>query len=93
MGTKQTPGEHWDREQWAPDAPEKPLDEGGEVWNRRQMEVDNTGTPREGEGREGNPPDLANVPETEQADMDHISGRGMPSGESHWERTEDKHAG
>ena len=58
------------------------------MWNRRQLEFDNTGTPREGEGREAHPPDLADVPETEQADMEHVSGRGMPSGESHWQRVD-----
>jgi len=93
MGTEQKPSEHWDREQWAPDAPETPLEEGGEVWNRRQMEVDNTGTPREGEGREGLPPDLGGVPETEAADVEHISGRGKPSGESHWDRVDDTSRG
>jgi hypothetical protein len=92
MGTK-TPNEHWDREQWAPDAPEAPLEEGGEVWNRHQMEFDNTGTPHEGDGREAYPPDPANVPDTEQADMEHISGRGKPSGESHWGRVDDSSKG
>lgn len=93
MGTKQTPDERWDREQWANDAPDEARDEGGAVWNRRQMEVDNTGTPREGTGREANPADLAGVAETESADTEHISGRGQPSGESHWDRTEDSNAG
>lgn len=89
MGTKETPREHWDGEQVAPDGPDEPLDEGGEVWNRRQMEFDNTGTEREGTGREAFPPDLGDVPETESADMEHISGRGNPSGESHWDRVDD----
>lgn len=93
MGTKQTPGEHWDREQVAPDAPDDRGDEGGAVWNRREMEFDNTGTSREGEGREALPPDLADVPETESADMENISGRGQPSGESHWDRVDDDKTG
>ena len=92
MDRTQKPGEHWDREQWAPDAPEDVVEKGGEVWNRRQMELDNSGTPREGQGREAYPPNLTDVPETEAADMEHVSGRGMPSGESHWERSEDEPA-
>lgn len=88
MDRKQT-GEHWDREEMARDTPGVPEDEQeGEVWNRRQMEFDNTGTPREGEGREALPPDPGAVPDPGTPDMEHISGRGMPSGESHWGRTD-----
>jgi len=88
MGTKQE-SEHWDRHEWAPDDAARETTKDAEVWNRRQVEVDNTGTGREGEGRESFPPDMARVPDDESADQEHISGRGMPSGESHWQRVDD----
>ena len=51
------------------------------------MEFDNTGTEREGTGRESTG-DVLTGTGPESADMESISGRGKPSGESHWERVE-----
>jgi hypothetical protein len=88
MDRKDTPSQHWDREQWAPDNPGPDATDQDATWNRQQMEVDNTGTEREGLGREGVDLDTANDVDEGTADMDAISGRGKPSGESHWGRTD-----
>lgn len=88
MDRNDTPNQNWDREQWAPDNPGPDATDQDATWNRQQMEVDNTGTEREGLGREAVDLDTANVLDEGTADMDSISGRGKPSGESHWERTD-----
>ena len=87
---KKNPGQHWDREQWAPDTEGPPSGEQGETWNRHQWSPDNTGTDSEhttraDAGREAD----ADLP----GDMDDpavggLSGGGQPSGESHWARTD-----
>lgn len=89
MTQRQTPDGHWDRDQVERDTDGPPADvpETDEVWNRQQMEFDNTGTEREGTGREALPDDLTGT-DTGTADMDHVSGRGMPSGEGHFERND-----
>jgi hypothetical protein len=88
MDRKPTTDQPWDREQLEPDNPGPDTTDQDQVWNRHEMEVDNTGTEREGLGREA--VDLGTASEADEgtADMDSISGRGKPSGESHWERTE-----
>jgi hypothetical protein len=63
MGTKQTPGEHWDGEQVARDTPGAPPDD--------TDAMDRT--------------DVADEPA-----VGGLSGGGQPSGESHWQRVEDK---
>jgi hypothetical protein len=88
MDRDRTQPEHWDREQVERDVDGLPAADQGDVWNRQQMEFDNTGTDREGTGREAMPDDLTGTTDTETADMEHISGRGMPSGESHFERND-----
>ena len=83
MGTKQTPGEHWDGEQVSRDTPGAPP-EGtpqDEVWNRHQMETDDTGHDTDATDRT----DVADEPA-----VGGLSGGGQPSGESHWQRVEDK---
>lgn len=87
MDRDRTQDAHWDRDQVERDVDGLPAADQGEVWNRQQMEFDNTGTDREGTGREAMPDDLTGT-DTETADMEHISGRGMPSGESHFERND-----
>jgi hypothetical protein len=85
MGHEQTPGEHWDGTQMERDTEGEP--EGkpqGEVWNRHQMETDDTGIDKEAM-------DPTRVDETTEAGG--LSGHGQPSGESHWQRVEDKPAG
>ena len=82
-----SPDEHWNREQVERDTAGADATDTDDVWNRQQMEFDNTGTEREGTGREAQAGDLA-ATDAGSADMEHISGRGMPSGESHWDRVE-----
>ena len=82
MSTKQTPGEHWDGEQMARDTEGEPP-EGtpqGEVWNRHQMDIDDPGDDTERVRR---------TDDSDEAPAGGLSGGGQPSGESHWERTED----
>jgi hypothetical protein len=82
MGTKQTPGEHWDGEQMARDTEGAPS-EGtpqSEVWNRQQMNIDDPGDETERVRR---------TDVDDEAPAGGLSGGGQPSGESHWERTED----
>jgi hypothetical protein len=88
MDREQTTDQHWDRDQVTPDNPGPDATDDDQVWNRHQMDADDTGTEREGLGREG--VDLVTATEADEgtADMDAISGRGKPSGESHWERTD-----
>ena len=82
MDREQTPGQHWDGEEMTRDTAgvteDKPQ---GEVWNRHQMETDDT----EGDSK------TETVPATtldEATDAGGLSGHGQPSGESHWERVE-----
>ena len=88
MERDRTQDEHWDRDQVERDVDNLPASDQGEVWNRQQMEFDNSGTDREGTGREAQPDDLTGTTDTGTADMEHISGRGMPSGEGHFERND-----
>jgi hypothetical protein len=90
MDRDRTQDEHWDRDQVQRDVDDEvPAADQGEVWNRQQMEFDNSGTEREGTGREAMPDDVTGTTDTGTADMDHISGRGMPSGgEGHFERND-----
>ena len=87
MDRKEPRDPNWNREQWSPDNPGANVSEADEVWNKDQMEFDNTGTEREGTGRESTG-DVLTGTGPESADMESISGRGKPSGESHWERVE-----
>ena len=90
MERKKTPGQHWDREQVERDTEGPPAGEQDEVWNRHQMEIDNTGTDAERvTGTHAGRDVDADLP----GDMDDpavggLSGGGQPSGESHWERTD-----
>jgi hypothetical protein len=82
MGTKQNPGEHWDREQMERDtegAPPKGTPQ-AEVWNRHQMEIDDPGD---------DPAAVRRTDVDDQAPAGGLSGRGQPSGESHWDRVDD----
>jgi len=88
MNDKKNPGQHWDRDQWAPDTEGPPAGEQGETWNRHQWSPDNTGTDAEQTTR-------TDLDEDRPAGVDDpavggLSGHGQPSGESHWERTEPK---
>jgi hypothetical protein len=86
MGTKQTPGEHWDSEQIARDTEGAPP-EGtpqGEVWNRHQMDIDDPGD---------DPDALTRTEVDEEPDAGGLSGKGQPSGESHWDRVDDTSRG
>ena len=86
MGTKQTPGEHWEREQVARDTEGAPP-EGtpqAEVWNRHQMEIDDPGD---------DPNAVRRTDLDDEAPVGGLSGGGQPSGESHWERTEHEQKG
>ena len=84
--TPETPGQHWDREQWAPDNAGPPPDEQNGVWNRHQWSPDNTGTDADKTTRT----DLDDVvPETvDDPAVGGLSGHGQPSGESHFERND-----
>jgi hypothetical protein len=82
------PTERWQREQWASDDDAKTDTEHKPTWDRHHWASDNPGTSPDTIGGTGADPDRGD--RVESADMDHISGRGMPSGESHWERVEDK---
>jgi hypothetical protein len=79
MSEERETHKNWDRDEWAaegtgPDAPE------GETWDRTQMEVD------DGEGdRTEDPRDP-----TTADDSGPLTGGGHPSGESHWERSENE---
>lgn len=87
MDRKETPGQHWDREQVSRDTAGSPAGEQGEVWNRHQMEIDDTGTDADAV-RRTDLDDTVAGPDTGTPDMSGISGRGQPSGESHWDRVE-----
>jgi hypothetical protein len=79
MERKRTPGEHWDKEQWAPGAQEESGKDQDEVWNRTQVTTDRTEGDEPAEGvRKPDDPATAGEP----------SGHGQPSGESHWERND-----
>jgi hypothetical protein len=86
MDNTKTPGEHWDRDQMERDT--EGATEGkpqGDVWNRHQMEIDDGTT--ETEARTGRPA------VDQDSSAGGLSGHGQPSGESHWERSEDEPAG
>ena len=86
MGTKQTPGEHWDGEQVARDTEGAPP-EGtpqDDVWNRHQMKIDDMGADT----------DPSNMPLVDdEPPAGGLSGHGQPSGESHWDRVDDTSKG
>ena len=85
MEPTKTPGEHWDRDQMERDTEGSPQGEPqGDVWNRHQMEIDDTGT--ESEAAAERPAIDDGTP------AGGLSGHGQPSGESHWERSEDEPA-
>jgi hypothetical protein len=83
MDRTKTPGEHWDRDQMERDTEGalegKPQ---GDVWNRHQMQIDDTGTESEAA--------LERPAIDEGTPAGGLSGHGQPSGESHWERSEDE---
>lgn len=75
-GSEQQP--HWDREQWAKDEPvDKSSPEKDKTWNRHDWASDEQPTPGDGEGGTGHSPGETGP-----------TGRGMPSGEGHWERVD-----
>lgn len=81
MGTKDTRGEHWDREQMARDTEGAPP-EGtpqDEVWNRHQMDFDDPGD---------DPNAIHRRDPDDELPAGGLSGRGQPSGESHWSRVD-----
>ena len=72
MGTKQTPGEHWDREQVARDTEGAPP-EGtpqDDVWNRHQMETDDKAQDTDA---------LERTDVGDEGAVGGLSGRGQPS--------------
>jgi hypothetical protein len=81
-----TPGQHWDREQVERDTEGVPPGEQGDVWNRHQMETDETGTEREGMTRVD--PDEHDPTRVDDPAVGGLSGHGQPSGESHFERND-----
>ena len=85
MDRTKSPGEHWDRDQMERDTEgtteDKPQ---GDVWNRHQMEIDDTGTEAEAA--------LERPGIDEGTPAGGLSGHGQPSGESHWQRSEDEPA-
>jgi hypothetical protein len=85
MERTKTPGQHWDRDQMERDTEGAPVDKPqGDVWNRHQMETDDTGTGPEGA--------LERPVIDDGTAAGGLSGHGQPSGESHWERSEDEPA-
>ncbi len=85
--------ESWQREQWASE--DDATTETGQkpTWDRHQWASDNPGTSPDTIGGTGaddvvGTTDVSRNDLDESADMDHISGRGKPSGESHWERVD-----
>jgi hypothetical protein len=82
MTAKQTPGEHWDRDQMERDTEGAPTDgtPQGEVWNRHQMETDDTTADRD--------ETLQRTDVDEATQAGGLSGGGQPSGESHWDRVD-----
>lgn len=82
MDRKQTPGEHWDREQMERDTTGVPEDvPQAEVWNRHQMETDDGSSAVDAET-------LDQTDEDDALAAGGLSGRGQPSGESHWDRVD-----
>jgi hypothetical protein len=83
MDREKTPGEHWDGTQMERDTEGEPPDgtPQGEVWNRHQMETDDTGVDTE---------DVEPTRVDDDTSAGGLSGHGQPSGESHWARTEDE---
>jgi hypothetical protein len=85
MERKDTPGQHWDRQQVERDTGGSPAGEQGDVWNRHQMETDDTGTDRDATTR-ANPDEHETG--VDDAAAGGLSGQGQPSGESHFERND-----
>lgn len=83
---KETPGKHWDREQWSPDTEGPPPGEQEKVWNRHQWSPDNTGT--DAERLTGTDPAVDHAGDVDDPAVGGLSGSGQPSGESHWERSD-----
>ena len=97
MERDETRDPKWDRDQWAPDRDDEvPEGEHKATWNRHQWASDQAGTSPDtigGAGVDGTvtgATETANELDEETADMHGISGRGKPSGESHWERNDPK---
>ena len=85
MGTKQTPGEHWDGEQMERDTAGVPVGKPqDDVWNRHQMKIDDTGS-------DTDPSHMPLVDDEPPAGG--LSGHGKPDGESHWDRVDDTSKG
>lgn len=81
MEPTKTPGEHWDRDQMERDTEGAPVDKPqGDVWNRHQMETDDPGD---------DPNAVRRTDLDDETSAGGLSGGGQPSGESHWESTED----
>lgn len=73
---------HWDRDQWAEDDGKRdPKEPQAETWQRGQVRPDLEG---DAELTAPTEPDRAGA-----ADAGDLSGRGQPSGESHFDRTEE----
>jgi hypothetical protein len=71
---------HWDREQWAKDEPvDKTAAEQGKTWNRHEWASADPDAAEAGEEPR---------PQGHGPDETGPTGRGMPPGESHWERVE-----
>ena len=71
---------HWDRDQWAKDEPvDKTAADQGKTWDRHNWASDADPDAAEGEG--ARPTGLG-------PDETGPTGRGMPPGESHWERVD-----
>jgi hypothetical protein len=92
MERDETRDPNWKREQWASD---EVADEGEHkpTWNRHQWASDNPGTSGDTIGVANADADLdgstsLNDRDAGTADMEHISGRGKASGESHFERND-----
>ena len=81
MDRNETPCKHWDRDQVERDTDGVPAGEQGEVWNRHQMETDDTGV-----DRLDSTPTLSG--EVEDPAAGGLSGHGQPAGESHFERND-----
>jgi hypothetical protein len=91
MDPNKTRDETWEREQWASDTDAPTEGEHKETWNRHQWASDNPGTSGDTIGVANEATDASpslNDLDEGTADMHGISGRGKPSGESHFERND-----
>jgi hypothetical protein len=70
---------HWDREQVAPDGGSEPKEPQGKTWERHEWASDTA---------PGNPEDAEDERATEGPGAAGPTGKGMPSGESHWQRVD-----